>query len=228
MMATIERDTEATSSQTGCAVLSPRVLGALKSVRRDRYVPEAEQELAYVNVPLPIGHGQTISQPFIVAIMSELLKVGDQDRVLEVGTGSGYQAAILSKLAREVYSIEIVPELATAARETLRREGVRNVVVRAGDGAMGWPDEAPFDRIIVTAAAPEVAPAWIAQLKPGGRLIAPIGPSRGVQHLTVLAKDDVGAVTRQSGLGVQFVPLRHLRTPEADIIDRGSQAPGAA
>lgn len=213
MIAAIERDVAATADQTGRDALSPRVLAALRTVRRDRFVPAAMRALAHLNEPLPIGHDQTISQPFIVAIMTELLDLAPTDTVLEIGTGSGYQAAILGSLARQVYSIEVVPALAARARETLQREGFHNVLVRAGDGAEGWPGRGPFDAIIVTAATPEIAPALLHQLKPGGRLVAPIGRFPEGQQLTVFTTDADGVATQRPVLNVQFVPL--VRHPTA-------------
>jgi protein-L-isoaspartate(D-aspartate) O-methyltransferase len=213
LTAQIQRTVADTAAQTGRAALSPRVLAALGTVRRDRFLPEDQRSLACLDLPLPIGYGQTISQPFIVAIMTDLLDLEPTDTVLEIGTGSGYQAAVLAQLARQVYSIEVVPALATRARAALRREGLRNVVVRAGDGAEGWPGLAPFDAIIVTAATPEISPRLLQQLKPGGRLVAPIGRIDDGQRLTVFAKDADGVVTRQPVLDVRFVPLIDTGSP---------------
>ncbi|MGE3775291.1 MAG: protein-L-isoaspartate(D-aspartate) O-methyltransferase, partial [Gammaproteobacteria bacterium] len=161
---------------------------------------------AYVNRPLAIGHGQTISQPFIVALMSDLLEVVPGARVLEIGTGSGYQAAVLAELGARVWTIEIVPALAASARERLARLGYEQVTVRAGDGNLGWPEEAPFDGIIVTAAGP-VPPALLEQLAPGGRLVIPIGSTGGEQQLTVITRQDDGSFEHESKLPVRFVPL---------------------
>jgi protein-L-isoaspartate(D-aspartate) O-methyltransferase len=161
--------------------------------------------LAYANRPLPIGRGQTISQPYIVALMTELMQVKPGDRVLEIGTGSGYQAAVLSALVREVYSIEIVPELGRSAAETLARLGYRNVVTRIGDGYQGWPEHAPYDAIIVTAAPNHVPPALVAQLTPGGRLVIPVGEL--IQNLMVVAKAADGTTTSTRIIPVRFVPL---------------------
>jgi protein-L-isoaspartate(D-aspartate) O-methyltransferase len=187
--------------------LSRRVLRAMLRVPREVYVPEEEASLAYVNRPLPIGHGQTISQPFIVALMTELLRIGPGDRVLEIGTGSGYQAAVLAEIVDEVFTVETVPALADAARRRLVGQGYDNVQVRAGDGAEGWPEEAPFDGIIVTAAARSTPPALLAQLGSGGNLVIPLGGPAQVQWLTVVHKGADGAICRQQVLPVRFVPF---------------------
>jgi len=176
---------------------SPRVVAAMRRVPRHEFVPEYERAGAYRDAPLPIGCGQTISQPFIVALMTDLLEVSAGDRVLEVGTGSGYQAAILAEMAREVYSMELEPTLAAAASERLARLGYRNVTVRQGDGHDGWPERAPFDAIVVTAAAESTPPALLAQLKPGGRMVIPVGPSWGSQELELCRKDAAGTVSRK-------------------------------
>jgi protein-L-isoaspartate(D-aspartate) O-methyltransferase len=187
-----------------------RVLAAFAEVRRDLFVPEHLREAAEGDHPLPIGHGQTISQPFVVAYMTERLRLSGGERVLEVGTGSGYQTAILARLADEVFSIEIVPELAARAREVLLGTlGVVNVRLRTGDGALGWPEEAPFDRVIVTAAATEVPPALVAQLAPGGRMILPVGESAETQVLRVVDRGDDGVTGQLDLLPVRFVPLTH-------------------
>ena len=211
LLATIEAEIAATAGFTGCSALSARVRDALRAVPRENFVPAAERRLAYVNRALPIGHRQTISQPFIVAIMTELLALRPDDRVLEIGTGSGYQAAILARLVAAVYSVELVPELAERARRTLARLGIANVAVRTGDGAEGWPEQAPFDAIMVTAAAPELPPALPRQLKPEGRLVAPLGHAYGHQMLSLCVKDATGALAASRILPVAFVPLR--RTP---------------
>jgi protein-L-isoaspartate(D-aspartate) O-methyltransferase len=187
-----------------------RVLAAMRSVPRHELVPEDVRERAYVDAPLQIGYRQTISQPFVVARMSERLELDGTEKVLEIGTGSGYQAAVLAELADRVFSIEIVPELAERARGDLRRLGYRNVTVRAGDGYRGWPEEAPFDAIIVTAAPPEVPQPLIDQLAVGGRMIVPVG--RGSQQLILITRDATG-VHREEGIGVRFVPM----TGEAEV-----------
>lgn len=187
-------------------IRDPRVLAAMRHVPRHLFVPESIQSMSYVDTPLPIGHGQTISQPYIVAIMSELLRISPRDRVLEIGSGSGYQAAILAELAGEVWTIELEPELARTAADRLRAMAYANVVVRQGDGYLGWPEKAPFDRIILTAAPPEIPQTLIDQLKPGGRLVAPAG-SRD-QQLFVLDKAADGRITRRAVLDVRFVPMR--------------------
>jgi protein-L-isoaspartate(D-aspartate) O-methyltransferase len=187
-------------------IADERVLAAMARVPRHRYVPPEQQRAAYNDGPLPIGHGQTISQPYIVAFMTEALKLQPSDVVLEIGTGSGYQAAILGELVREVYTIEIVAGLAEGARRTLAAEGYRNVHVRAGDGYKGWPEHAPFSKIMVTAAPEEVPPALVQQLAVGGAMVLPVGPRMGYQELRVLTKTEGGLVTERS-LPVRFVPM---------------------
>jgi protein-L-isoaspartate(D-aspartate) O-methyltransferase len=181
------------------------VLEAMRTVPRRLFVPEEARSRAYDDSALPIGYGQTISQPYIVALMTELLDPRPDLRVLEIGTGSGYQAAVLSGLVRQVYTMEIVPELARSAAAKLA--GYRNVKVRQGDGYRGWPDEAPFDRIILTAAPPEVPQALVAQLKPGGKLVAPEGASVWAQQLIVIDKSADGRLKRRSVIPVMFVPM---------------------
>jgi protein-L-isoaspartate(D-aspartate) O-methyltransferase len=183
-----------------------RVLEAMARVRRHLFVPPDQRDAAYGDHPLPIGFGQTISQPYIVAFMTEALGVRPTDVVLEIGTGSGYQAAILGELAREVYTIEIVAELGERAERTLAELGYRNVHVRVGDGYQGWPDRAPFSRIILTAAPEEVPGALVDQLAVGGTMILPVGPVRGDQELRILTKTAEG-VTTQRSLPVRFVPM---------------------
>lgn len=187
-----------------------RVLAAIAQLPRTRFVPEALRPEADADRPLPIGHGQTISQPFVVAYMTEQLRLGGAERVLEVGTGSGYQTALLALLAGEVLSIEIVPELADRARAVLVGElGLMNVRLRIGDGARGWPEGAPFDRIIVTAAAPEVPRALVEQLGPGGRMVIPVGEELDVQWLRVIDRGNDGVNIEADLLPVRFVPLTH-------------------
>lgn len=193
------------ASETGITEFSPEVLAAMAAVPRHAFVPDDQRTSAYRNRPLPVGHGQTISQPFIVAMMTELLRVKPSDRVLEVGTGSGYQAAVLAKLAREVYSIEIVRPLGETAAAALKREGFDNVTTKIGDGYQGWAEHAPFDGIMVTAAPDHVPPALIDQLKPGGRLVIPVGEV--VQDLMVVEKKEDGTTTSTALVPVRFVPL---------------------
>lgn len=183
LIAEIDRQMRDTARWTGREQLSPRVRAALGKVRREAFVRADQASAAYANVPLPIGQGQTISQPYIVALMTELLDLRPEHRVLEVGTGSGYQTAMLAELSNNVSSIEVIPELAERAAQTLAREGYTNVALRIGDGGLGWPERAPFDAIIVTAAAPEVPPALIEQLNPGGRMVIPVGERHGEQEL---------------------------------------------
>lgn len=203
----IESDMRATASETGHPALAPAVRRALETVPRERFVPTHLAVSAYENRPLPIGEGQTISQPFIVALMTHLLQPKPDHVVLEVGTGSGYQAAVLAECVAQVYSIEIVAPLARRAREALDAAGYRNVETRVGDGYLGWPEKAPFDGIIVTAAPDHVPPRLIEQLKPGGRLVIPVGPHRAVQELLVIEKTRDGrAITRRT-IAVRFVPL---------------------
>ena len=203
----IAQEMQETARWTGRAALSPRVAAAVAKVRREAFVAPGSEPTAYENRPLPIGHGQTISQPFVVALMTELLDLQPDDRVLEVGTGSGYQAAVLAEVADKVYSIEVIPELAARAAVALGSQGYANVELRTGDGGLGWPEQAPFDAIIVTAAAPEVPPALPEQLRPGGRMMIPIGPRHGDQELLLVTKDAAGNVTRRGVLPVAFVPL---------------------
>jgi len=181
-----------------------RVLSAMLSVPRHLFIPESARGGAYGDFPVPIGHGQTISQPYIVAFMTEALKVGREHRVLEIGTGSGYQAAVLSVLAKEVFTIEIVDALAKRARATLVELGYRNVDVRSGNGYLGWPEHAPFDRIIVTAAPPDVPPALVEQLKIGGLMAIPVGV--GDQELRIMRRAATGMETIAT-LPVRFVPM---------------------
>ncbi len=207
LLAIIDDEIAATARHTGVRRLSPRVRASLRATPRHRFVPEGLQAFAYENRPLGIGGGQTISQPYIVALMSELLATGPGARVLEVGTGSGYQAAVLAAIAGEVFSIETRPELAAAAAATLHALGIGNVETRVGDGSLGWPEHAPYDAIIVTAAARRVPPALVEQLKPGGRLVIPIGAQGDVQQLEVITRLADGATTRREILPVTFVPL---------------------
>jgi len=183
-----------------------RVLEVLRNTPRHQFVPSELQAHAYEDRPLPIGYGQTISQPYIVALMTEMLDVGREMNVLEIGTGSGYQAAVLSPLVGKLYTIEIVPELARSAQTTLERLGYRNVSVKHGDGYLGWPEAAPFDRIMLTAAPPKIPPALVEQLKPGGKMIAPVGATE-YQQLTVIEKRADGSVRVRATVPVSFVPM---------------------
>lgn len=187
-------------------VTDARVLEAMRKVPRDRFVPPEIAARAYDDSPLPIGSGQTISQPYIVAYMADALEVGPDHRVLEIGTGSGYHAAVLGQLARTVYTIEIVPDLARRAAATLKSLGYSNVHVREGDGFAGWPEHAPFDRILVTAAPEEIPQPLLDQLAPGGRLVLPLGPQGRTQWLTIVEKTARGVVERRT-IPVQFVPF---------------------
>jgi protein-L-isoaspartate(D-aspartate) O-methyltransferase len=187
-------------------VTNARVLDAMRSVPRERFVPKEIARQAYDDGPLPIGFGQTISQPYIVAYMTEALDVAPSHKVLEVGTGSGYQAAVLGELVRDVYTIEIVPELARRAEETLRAMKRTNIHVRAGDGYAGWPEQAPFDRIMVTAAPEELPRPLLDQLAPGGRIVVPVGAQGAPQWMTIVEKTQMGVVERRT-IPVQFVPF---------------------
>ena len=190
----------------GRDIRDKRVLAAMRSVPRHEFVPEAQREEAYADTALPIGHGQTISQPYVVAFMTEKLHAKPEDRVLEIGTGSGYQAAILAKIVKEVYTIEIVEPLGRQADKDLKRLGFTNVKTRIGDGYAGWPDAAPFDAIIVTCAPDSIPKPLVDQLKEGGRMIIPVGPDRGRQNLYLMQKTD-GKVTPVAVLPVRFVPM---------------------
>ena len=185
-------------------IKNPAVLDAVERVPRHLFVPPGVRHQAYEDTPLPIGYSQTISQPYIVAYMTEALEAARDHRVLEIGTGSGYQAAVLAELVREVYSIEIVPELAEGARRALAGAGYRNVEVRTGNGYAGWPERAPFDRIIVTAAPPEVPPALVDQLAVGGRMVVPVGTL--LQEIVIVSKDARG-VSETRTIPVRFVPM---------------------
>ena len=191
----------------GKSSLDRDVLKALNEVGRHEFVPARQRSGAYGNYPLPIGHGQTISQPYIVALMTDLIEPEPDDVVLEVGTGSGYQAAVLAKLTRQVYSIEIIEPLAGRAAELLQRLGYANVETRLGDGYYGWEEHAPFDSIVVTAAASHVPPPLVQQLKPGGKMVIPVGPRFTVQYLLLVEKTDDGEVVTRQITPVRFVPL---------------------
>ena len=209
LLAEIAEEVATTKGYLGKAALDPRVTAALAKVPRERFVPPESASAAYDNAPLPIGCGQTISQPYIVAVMTDMLAPRPDDRVLEIGTGCGYQAAVLAELVARVYSIEIEPTLSAAAARRLNELGYANVELKVGDGALGWPEEAPFDGIIVTAAAPQMPAALAAQLKSGRRLVVPIGEAGGHQELMVVEKRADGSIEERVTLPVAFVPLRH-------------------
>jgi len=207
MVAEIEANAAAVGKVSERQGISTPVLDVMGRIPRHLFVPKHEQPSAYEDRPLPIGYGQTISQPYIVALMTDLLSVDESDVVLEIGTGSGYQAAVLSPLIKHVYTIEIVPALAVAAEERLKRLGFGNVTARQGDGYYGWLERAPFDGIIVTAAASHIPPPLIRQLAPGGRMIIPVGGPFFVQQLMMIEKHSDGTVTSRHLLPVRFVPL---------------------
>jgi len=207
MVKEIQDDLRFTSERVGKKALSPCVNDAMLSVFRHEFVPEHLKRYAYENRPLPIGFGQTISQPYIVGIMTELLDVGKESVVLELGTGSGYQAAILACCVKQVYSIEIIQELGEEAKARLKRLGYQNVEVRIGDGYYGWKEHAPFDAIVVTAAAGIIPPPLIEQLKPGGKMVIPVGGPFMMQYLMLVEKDDDGKTKTKQLLPVAFVPL---------------------
>lgn len=205
MIRTIEA--HAATLPPAAGTIPPPVLDVMRELPRHRFVPEARRGSAYEDRPLPIGHGQTISQPLIVALMTALLDLGPNARVLDVGTGSGYQAAVLARLAERVCSIEIIPALAATAGPLLAELGLANVETRTGDGYYGWPECGPFDGIVVAAAASHVPPPLVAQLKPGGRMVIPVGRGFGTQYLTLVEKAADGRVTSRQLLPVLFVPL---------------------
>lgn len=203
----VSEDVNRTRAYIGKSALDERVMRVLGTVGRHRFVPVSLQSQAYENRPLPIGYGQTISQPYIVALMTDLLEPEAGDVVLEIGTGSGYQAAILSRLVDRVYTIEIIPELAESASARLRRLGFENVEVKNADGYYGWQEHAPFDSIIVTAASSHIPPLLVQQLKPGGVLMIPVGPAFQVQQLSMVKKDTDGEITVRQVMPVRFVPF---------------------
>jgi len=209
MLRTIEQEAAMSGLLTGRRTISSRVKAAMARVPRADFVPAELRRQAYGNYPLPIGCGQTISQPFIVALMTDLLEPSPDHTVLEVGTGSGYQAAILSLLVERVFSVELVPELAASSGELLAGLGYRNVSVCNADGYSGWPEHAPYDGIIVTAAAAEIPQPLVAQLHSGGHMVIPVGPPFGHQELLLVTKDAAGKTEIRDVLGVAFVPLLH-------------------
>jgi len=207
MVKAIEADVRATSLYIDRKDLDPRVMAAMGSVERHRFVPPSEVSWAYANRPLPIGFGQTISQPYIVALMTDLAGAGPGDRVLEIGTGSGYQAAVLVAMGAEVFTMEIIAPLAAQASARLKELGYDRVRTRQGDGYYGWEEHAPFDAIVVTAAADHIPPPLIRQLKPGGVMVIPVGSRFLVQQLVLVIKDSGGGIKTRQMLPVRFVPL---------------------
>jgi len=203
----IQQDVRETSLELNKSELDPRVMKAISRVPRHEFVPADEKHNAYENRPLPIGHGQTISQPYIVAVMTDMLNLEPGSKVLELGTGSGYQAAILAELASKVYTIEIVEPLGILAKKRLQRLGYDNVTTKIGDGYYGWEEHAPFDAIIVTAAASHIPPPLIKQLKPGGRMVIPVGSRFMMQQLLVVDKREDNKVVSKQVLPVVFVPV---------------------
>jgi protein-L-isoaspartate(D-aspartate) O-methyltransferase len=207
MVREIEQTQREVAEHTGSQTIDPRVLAVMAEVPRHLFVGKHQRSEAYANRPLPIGQGQTISQPYIVALMTDLMQVKPGDRVFELGSGSGYQAAILARLAREVYSVEIIAPLGRRAADLLAGNGYGNVEVKVADGYYGWPEHAPFDAIVVTAAASHVPPPLVRQLKPGGRMVIPVGTSFLTQQLVLVRKEQDGSVTTRQILPVRFVPL---------------------
>jgi len=207
MVSEIEALYAETRSDTGLARMSPAVRSAMGKVERHRLVADAQRGAAYRNHPLPIGDGQTISQPYIVALSTDLLGLRGGEQVLDVGTGSGYQAAVLAEIASRVFSIEIIPSLGNQARKRLEELGYGNIEVKIGDGYQGWHEKSPFDAIVVTAAAPQIPQALVDQLKPGGRMVIPVGGSGEIQYLKLLTKRADGGYDEKRVLPVRFVPL---------------------
>ena len=207
MVAEVEAMYADTERETGLKAMSPGVRGAMGKVERHRLVPREQLGAAYANRPLPIGSGQTISQPYIVALSADLLAPKPGDVVLEVGTGSGYQAAVLAEMVQQVYTIELIESLGRTAAKHLAEMGYRNVEVKVGDGYAGWPEKAPFDGIVVTAAAPKIPEALVTQLKPGGRMVIPVGGDGFVQYLKVVTKRAGGGYDEREIIPVRFVPL---------------------
>jgi protein-L-isoaspartate(D-aspartate) O-methyltransferase len=212
MIAAIQEHAQQAAPAVPDGRIDPAVLQAMRTVPRHEFVPEDVRAQAYLDQPVPIGFGQTISQPFIVALMTDLLDVGADHKVLEIGTGSGYQAAVLSPLVAEVYSVEIIPELGERATAALQRLGFANVRTKVADGYYGWPEAAPFDGIVVTAAASQIPPPLVEQLKPGGRMVIPVGGAYFAQQLMLVEKGADGKVTTRQLLPVQFVPLTRAET----------------
>ena len=211
MLDDIEREVRYTRKMIGKDAFAKKVMTAMANVPRNEFVPNSYLDAAFNNGPLPIGHGQTLSQPYIVALMTDMLELEDDDTVLEIGTGSGYQTAILAELCRQVYTIEYIPALADMAKARLKRLGYDNIEAISGNGYDGWPEHAPYDGIIVTAAASHIPKPLIEQLKPGGRLVIPVGRPHLYQELTLVEKDKAGEITIKEVLGVAFVPLQGER-----------------
>jgi protein-L-isoaspartate(D-aspartate) O-methyltransferase len=212
LIAEIEAEYGIVAERIGKDKPDPRILAALREVPRAEFVPADRRADAHANRPLPIGFGQTISQPFIVVVMTDMLALAPGSRVLEIGTGCGYQTAFLARLAGQVYTVEIVAELSAAAKDRLAKLGVSNVEFRVGDGRQGWPEHGPYDAIIVTAAATgEIPPALLEQLKPGGRMVVPTGTSMLAQDLVLVTKDEDGRITKRGLFPVAFVPLVKAR-----------------
>jgi protein-L-isoaspartate(D-aspartate) O-methyltransferase len=211
MLDDIEAEVRYTRRMIGKDALDARVMRAMAEVPRNEFVPKSYLAAAFDNGPLPIGHGQTISQPYIVALMTDLLELEEDDSVLEIGTGSGYQTAILAQLCKQVYTVEYIPALADMAKARFDRLGYSNIESMTGNGYDGWPEHAPYDGIIVTAAASHIPKPLLEQLKPDGRLVIPIGHPHLYQELTLVTKDDDGEVNIKDVLGVAFVPLQGER-----------------
>ena len=207
MVAEVQAMYAETRAETGLAAMSPRVRAAMAKVERHRLIPASQLGLAYRNHPLPIGQGQTISQPYIVALSTDLIAPEPHHVVLEIGTGSGYQAAVLAEIVQRVYSIEILEPLGVAASNALKDLQYKNIEIKIGDGYKGWPEKSPFDGIIVTAAAPRVPQALLEQLKPGGKMVVPVGTPGGFQELLLITKTDDGRILQKNILPVRFVPL---------------------
>ena len=211
MLDDIESEVHFTRKMIGKDAFAKKVMTAMANVPRSEFVPNSYLDAAFDNGPLPIGHGQTISQPYIVALMTDMLELEADDTVLEIGTGSGYQTAVLSQLCKQVYTIEYIPALADMARARLQRLGYDNIEAISGNGYDGWPEHAPYDGIIVTAAASHIPKPLIEQLKPGGRLVIPVGRPHLYQELTLVEKDKAGEINIKEVLGVAFVPLQGER-----------------
>lgn len=207
MLKEIEDEVVFTERFIGKNKLDESVMRAMREVPRHEFVPKMQQSLAYMNGPLSIGHGQTISQPYIVALMTDMLSVNEDSVVLELGTGSGYQAAVLSRIVKQVYSMEVIPELLESAQQKFEKLGYNNIETRLGDGHQGWPEHAPYDGIIVTAAAGDIPEALIAQLKPEANLVIPVSRDFGPQELLLVRKQKDGSIITNDVLAVAFVPL---------------------